>query len=115
MNRGQYNFDVIRIEFFRERQAGFEAFKKGDITIREEFTSKTWAEEYDFPAMRDGRAIKMLFPAEARPKLQAWFINTIKAKEGQFMTRQMIIDKELETIKCHITQIYFVKFDFQFR
>ena len=49
MNVGYGNFDVIRIDFFQEREAAFEAFKKGDITYREEFTSLTWATGYDFP------------------------------------------------------------------
>ncbi len=49
VNRGLNHFDIIRIEFYRERQAAFEAFKKGKILYREEFTSKTWATEYGFP------------------------------------------------------------------
>ncbi len=53
--RGLDHFDVLRIDFFTERQAAFEAFKKGEILWRQEFTSKTWATEYDFPAVRDGR------------------------------------------------------------
>ncbi|MGI9353831.1 MAG: ABC transporter substrate-binding protein, partial [Rhizobiaceae bacterium] len=38
--RGQFNFDVLRIEFYRDRQAAFEAFKKGKVAWRQEFTSK---------------------------------------------------------------------------
>ena len=48
------NFDVIRIDFYQERQAAFEAFKKGEITFREEFTSITWATGLRFPG-RDRR------------------------------------------------------------
>ena len=58
VNRGQNNFDRIRIEFYRDRQAAFEAFKKGDILYREEFVSRTWATGYDFPAVAAGRVIK---------------------------------------------------------
>ncbi len=56
-NRGTANFDRIRIDIYRERQAGFEAFKKGDVTFRQEFTSRIWATGYDFPAITDGRVI----------------------------------------------------------
>lgn len=77
---GQSNFDTIRIEFFRARQAAFEAFKKGDVTWREEFTSKTWALEYNFPAIQDGRAVKREFPGEKIARFQAWAINTRRAK-----------------------------------
>ena len=51
VNRGHYNFDGSGIEFYRDRQAGFEAFKKGDVLWREEATSRTWATGYDFPAL----------------------------------------------------------------
>ncbi len=72
---GLGNFDTIRIEFYRDRQAAFEAFKKGKVTFREEFTSKTWATEYDFPAMKEGRAVQKLFPAEKVPSFQGWAVN----------------------------------------
>ena len=55
VNRGLYNFDRIRIEFYRERQAAFEAFKKGDVLYRQEFTSRVWATGYDFPAIDRGQ------------------------------------------------------------
>src|SRR5690606_30376533 len=75
VNRGFYHFDRIRIEFYRERQAGFEAFKKGAIHYREEFTSKTWATEYDFPALKEGKVVRHEFPAELLPSMQAWALN----------------------------------------
>ena len=90
VNRGAYNFDVIRLEFYRERQASFEAFKKGDITFQEESTSKTWATEYNFPAVEDGRVLKTTFPGEERPKLQAWFFNTRREKFADPRTRRAI-------------------------
>ena len=75
VNRGADNFDTIRIDVYRERQAGFEAFKKGDVTYRQEFTSRTWETGYDFPAIADGRVIKREFPDEKIAKLQGWAIN----------------------------------------
>ncbi len=78
--KGQKNFDVVRVEFFRERQIGFEAFKKGDMTYREEFSSKIWATEYNFPAVQDKRVVKKEFP-DGRPSgAQGWFINTRREK-----------------------------------
>jgi microcin C transport system substrate-binding protein len=73
--RGLDLFDTIRIEFYQERQAGFEAFKKGVITWREEFTSKSWATEYEFPAVQEGKVVKQLFAMETRPKMQAMGVN----------------------------------------
>nr|MBA3448519.1 ABC transporter substrate-binding protein [Pseudaminobacter sp.] len=75
VNRGLYNFDRIRIEFYSDRQAAFEAFKKGDIFYRQEFTSRVWATGYDFPALKAGKVIKREFPGEKRPSMQAMTIN----------------------------------------
>lgn len=75
VNRGLNHFERIRIEFFRERQAGFEAFKKGDIHFRQEFTSRVWATEYDFPAIAQGKVVKREFPGDLRPSMQAWALN----------------------------------------
>ncbi len=87
VNVGFFNFDVIRLDFFQERQTQFEAFKKGDITFREEFTSATWANEYNFPAVTDGRVKKTLFPDEKRPGLQSFFFNTRRKKFSDPRTR----------------------------
>jgi microcin C transport system substrate-binding protein len=90
VNLGTGNFDVIRIDFFKERQAAFEAFKKGEITFREEFTSITWAQDYGFPAVVEGKVKKSEFPAELRPSLQGWFFNTRRAKFRDPRTRLAI-------------------------
>ena len=90
VNAGQNNFDVIRVDFFTERQTAFEAFKKGEITFREEFTSITWAQDYNFPAIVDGKVLKSLFPGEKRPSFQGWFYNTRRAKFRDPRTREAI-------------------------
>lgn len=87
---GTNNFDTIRIEFFTERQAGFEAFKKGAILFREEFTSKTWATEYTFPAVTDDRVIKRTFPEEKNPRLQAWALNQRRSKFKDRRVREAV-------------------------
>jgi microcin C transport system substrate-binding protein len=76
VNRGRWNFDKIRYEYFRDRTAGMEAFKAGFYDFREEFTSKVWATEYDFPAIRDGRVKKEVLPDETPSGTQGFFINT---------------------------------------
>ena len=87
---GLENFDTWRIEFFRDRTAAFEAFKKGKVRYREEFTSKRWATEYDFPAVKDGRVVLKLFDAELRPSMQAWAVNARRPQFKDALTRQAI-------------------------
>lgn len=61
INRGSYNFDEMRFEFYRDRNAMFEAFTKGLFHIMAEADPGRWVRDYDFPAARDGRVIKRGF------------------------------------------------------
>ena len=74
--RGQSNFDVVRFEFYRDRDVGFEGFTAGNYLFREEFTSRIWATRYDFPALKDGRVKRDEFPDDTPSGAQGWFINT---------------------------------------
>ena len=76
VNRGRWNFDKIRFEYFRDRTAAMEAFKAGFYDFREEFTSKVWATEYDFPAIRAGKVKKEILPDETPSGTQGFFLNT---------------------------------------
>lgn len=80
VNRGRFNFGTLRYEYFRDRTTEFEALKAGTFDLREEFTSKTWATEYDIPQVRDGRLQRITLP-DGRPSgAQGFFINTRKEK-----------------------------------
>jgi microcin C transport system substrate-binding protein len=80
VNVGQYNFDIVRYEFYRDRDVGFEGFTAKNYLFREEFTSRTWATRYDFPAIRDGRVKKEEFPDDTPSGGQGWMFNTRRAK-----------------------------------
>ena len=54
INVGRHNFDTIRIEYFADDSAAFQAFTAGEYTFRAETNSKTWATGYDFPAVQKG-------------------------------------------------------------
>lgn len=87
---GQFNFDVIRVDLFRDYQVAFEAFKKGDVTYQEEFSSKIWSTEYNFPAIEDGRVVRTTFP-DGRPSgAQGWFFNTRRKKFSDPRVREAI-------------------------
>lgn len=58
INRGRNNFDRIRIEYFADTDAAFEAFKAGEYTFRQENSSLSWATRYDFPALESGWVLK---------------------------------------------------------
>lgn len=76
VNRGRWNFDKIRFEYFRDRTPAMEAFKAGTYDFREEFTSKVWANEYNFPAIRSGRVKTETLADETPSGTQGFFLNT---------------------------------------
>lgn len=87
---GRWNFDRIRYEYYRDRTAAFEAFKGGSITFREEFTSRSWALDYNFPAIADGRVRRDEIPDETPSGGQAWFFNTRREKFADPRVREAI-------------------------
>ena len=78
VNVGQNNFATIRYEYYRERQVAFEAFKAGAINFHQEYTSRTWATGYDFPAVREKRVLKETLHSGAASQMQAWYFNLRK-------------------------------------
>ena len=92
VNRGRWNFDAVRFEYFRDRTAQFEAFKAGAYLFREEFTSKIWATEYNFPAIEDGRVVKLTLPDHRPSGAQGWFLNTRREKFSDPRVREALIN-----------------------
>ena len=62
INRGLWNFDEIRFDFYRDANSHLEAFKKGLYDVRIETDPGRWETAYDVPAVRDGRIVKETFP-----------------------------------------------------
>jgi peptide/nickel transport system substrate-binding protein len=73
VNRGLWNFDEIRFDYYRDANAHFEAFKKGLYDLRVETESARWAAGYDFPALRDGRVVRESFTT-GLPKPSFFFV-----------------------------------------
>ena len=90
--RGTNNFDILRYEYYRDRDVGFEGFTAKNYLFREEFTSRTWATRYDFPAIKDGRVKQAVLPDDTPSGAQGWFINTRRAKFKDPRVREAMID-----------------------
>ncbi|WP_249144125.1 extracellular solute-binding protein [Bradyrhizobium lablabi] len=58
VNRGLWNFDEIRLDFYREANGLFEAFKRGLYDFRAETEPLRWHDGYNFPAARNGEVIR---------------------------------------------------------
>jgi microcin C transport system substrate-binding protein len=75
VNKGTANFDMVRVDYYRDTTAMFEAFKAGQIDIREENTAKDWATLYDFPAIRQGLVSREVVKHEVPQGMQSFVFN----------------------------------------
>jgi microcin C transport system substrate-binding protein len=91
VGRGLNNFDVVRYEFYRDRDVAFEGFTSKTYLFREEFTSRIWATRYDFPAIRDGRVKRDVIPDDTPSGAQGWFFNTRREKFKDKRLREAFI------------------------
>ncbi|MGA7998399.1 MAG: extracellular solute-binding protein [Bradyrhizobium sp.] len=89
--RGSSNFDVVRYEFYRDRDVAFEGFTGRNYLFREEFTARVWATRYDFPAVKDGRVKMEVLPDQTPSGGQGWFINTRRDKFRDPRVREALI------------------------
>jgi microcin C transport system substrate-binding protein len=92
VNRGSYNFDTVRYEFYRDRDVAFEGFTGKNYLYREEFTARIWATRYDFPAIKDGRVTRETLPDELPSGGQGWFFNTRRDKFKDPKVREAVIN-----------------------
>ena len=82
VNVGRYNFDKLQFDFYRDRTVALQAFKSGEYDFREEFTSKSWATGYKFPAVEKGWVIKESVPNLA-PASRQYFVLNLRRKKFQ--------------------------------
>src|SRR5205823_14581298 len=54
VNKGRFNVDQIRYDYYRDGTIALEAFKAGQYDIRLENQAKAWATGYDGPALSEG-------------------------------------------------------------
>jgi microcin C transport system substrate-binding protein len=78
--RGQNNFDILRYEYYRDREVAFEGFTARSYLFREEFT-----------ALRDGRVKREIISDDMLSGAQGWFFNTRREKFKDKRLREAFI------------------------
>jgi microcin C transport system substrate-binding protein len=84
--KGQYNFDEIRFEYYRDETVGFESFKAGNLDYHMETSAKNWATAYDFAAVKDGYVKKQEVDLKGAQAMQCFVLNLRRA---QFQDRRV--------------------------
>ena len=90
INRGRYNFERIRLEYYADYNSAFEGFKSGDYTFRNEASSKIWATGYNFPNFQDGWVKKESISHGNLSPGQSFVFNLRKNKFSDINVREAI-------------------------
>ncbi|RUO97204.1 extracellular solute-binding protein [Hyphomicrobium sp.] len=91
VNRGRFNFDEIRFDYYRDASSMFEAFKAGNIDLRLEEDPGRWATGYNIPSVRDGRIIKAEFDIGLPAGMTALVFNTRRSVFADPLVRRALI------------------------
>jgi peptide/nickel transport system substrate-binding protein len=91
INRGLWNFDTIRYDYYRDGNTHFEAFKKGLYDIRLETDPGRWQTAYEFPALRDGRVVKETFPYGLPKGMEGLCFNTRRPIFADIRVREALL------------------------
>jgi len=90
VNRGKYNFNRAEVEFYRDSDVAFEAFKAGEFDIYIEHQAKNWSTGYRFPAVARGEVIKAQIPHRIPTQTQGMFINTRRLPFNDIKVREAL-------------------------
>ena len=113
--RGRFNFDELRIEYFRDEAGLFEAFKAGEVDVRVEDDPVRWVDGYRFPAVTDGRVVRREFDIQVPSGMTGIAFNTRRPVfQDQRVRRAFILMFDAEWLNRNLfnglyrrTQSYF--------
>lgn len=75
VNRGRFNFDEIEIDYYRDGNALFEAFRAGLLDFRTETSPMLWTTAYDFPSLKDHRVWRASLPIGGPKGMEGFVFN----------------------------------------
>ncbi|CUX81170.1 MAG: peptide/nickel transport system substrate-binding protein [Roseibaca calidilacus] len=89
--RGQANLDEIRMEFFGDSTAMFEAFTAGLLTTMRETSANAWNTRYDFPAVQAGEVVKSEIPHRRPSGITGFVMNQRNPLFADWRVREAMI------------------------
>ena len=90
VNRGRYNFDQLRFDYYRDTTVAIEALKAHEYDFRAENISKEWATAYNIPSVASGKLVKELIPHESPTGMQGFLFNTRRPKFSDPLVRRAL-------------------------
>tara|TARA_B100001123_G_scaffold392091_1_gene470947 strand:- start:26 stop:1849 length:1824 start_codon:yes stop_codon:yes gene_type:complete len=78
VNKGQYNFDFLIYDYYKDSNVLLEAFKVGEYDYRREYNAQRWQTSYKFPAVDKGEVIVQEIKNDRPTGMNALVMNTRK-------------------------------------
>ena len=88
VNKGQWNYDEIRFEYYRDETVAFESFKAGNLDYWQETSAKNWATAYDFSAVRNGFIKRQEVTVKRAQPMQCFVLNLRRSHFDDRRVRQ---------------------------
>jgi microcin C transport system substrate-binding protein len=86
--RGHFNADRVIYDYYRDDTIAMEAFKSGNLDLRREFDAGSWSQNYDFPAVQDGRVQMFTIPHGRPERTKGFMFNTRRAPFDDIRVRK---------------------------
>ncbi len=91
INKGVWNFDTLRFDYYKDANAAFEAFKKGDADVRMESDPVRWSSGYDFPAVKSGAVKVETYTGKTPAPAYGLVFNTRKPMFSDVRVREALV------------------------
>ncbi|MFO1368836.1 MAG: extracellular solute-binding protein [Marinagarivorans sp.] len=88
INRGMYNYDEIKVDYYRDDMVIIEALKARQVDYRFERVSKSWATAYDTPAVKSGLLKKQEIEDKSPKGMLALLFNLRRPPLDNMLLRQ---------------------------
>jgi microcin C transport system substrate-binding protein len=89
--KGQYNFDIVRYEYYRDASVAIEALKAGEYDYRAENSASTWVSKYNIPEVRDGELVKLKVDTKLDEGISGFIFNTRRYPFKDWRVRRAIV------------------------
>ncbi len=92
IRRGMFNADTVTIDYYRDANGLFEAFKAGLCDYRLETDPTRWLTGYDIPAVKDGRIVTATVPSLLPKGMEGFAFNTRRPIFADVRVREALAD-----------------------
>jgi microcin C transport system substrate-binding protein len=90
VNVGINNFGTERFDYYKDPNIALIAFLAGAYDMTVESSAKSWATQYDVPAVKDGRLIREVIPYERPAGMQCFVFNLRKPMFQDIRVREAL-------------------------